>query len=525
LSGGGTAGADEITGTPPGLEQERQDDSFDSSASATGSGLFAGLGRLFGGNDTSDPSDSANESVQASDEGMPVENRTENAVENRAENERRTDVAITQDVARTDAADNKSTDNDSTDIDSPDIDRTGQAAVKPLSEGGLLAGLGALLTNPFASAEDESPSTPSVQAQEPSRSAPQSVNSGNEPNIKRRVDRDGKKVVVLSGLPAARAGEKENPEVLGGSGSRIRRLLDEPEPQTVAASVTEVETAAAASVANVAATPATPPAAPVTVVAEPPPPSVPASVANVQPDPVQPDPVQSVPVNGDDSVAASASAKAPQPVALLTAAPAKGGARTVTALASVDVNSDRGVASSVVLVIMSKFDEVVVMFKQRQGSRPRRNDAVRARVVAHSKFADLALLKVETVPAGLAPAVVVADVEMESGSPIHAIGHATGRGGDGQWRHDIASVDRVRRSSSWYSAQRVLAHWDRRDGEGGQRRDRWCFRSHDSGFSQGGELTVSARGRFRCAAAPVAISYADVYWTAIARTSKESVFS
>ncbi|MFT5448416.1 MAG: hypothetical protein ACI9DC_003600 [Gammaproteobacteria bacterium] len=446
LAIGGNPGADEVTGTGTlGVGQERQDDSSDS---ATGSGLYAGLGRLFGGNETSDASASAKGSVPGSDADVPVENA------------RRIDVAVAQDVAGVGASDNESTE---------------QSAVEPSGEGGLLAGLGALLTNPFASAEDGSPSTPSVQVQEPSRSSPQSVNTGNEPSIKRRVDRDGKQIVVLGGGPATRPEKKENQEVLGESGSRIRRLLDEPEPQTVAASMSEVETAAAfpeVSSVESPANAATTPVAPVRVAATPPPPPVPASVASVQPGPVQ-----SALASGDDPVVISSTA--PQQVALLTATPGK----AVTALASVDVNSDGGVASSVVLVItpsgstsgvlidrnghvltnwhsVNMLDEVVVMFKQSQGSKPRRNDPARARVVAHSKFANLALLKVESVPAGLVPARVIAEVEMERGAPIHAIGHGGGRGGDGQWRHDIASLDRVRRSSSWYSAQRVLHRAD-----------------------------------------------------------------
>jgi putative serine protease PepD len=157
--------------------------------------------------------------------------------------------------------------------------------------------------------------------------------------------------------------------------------------------------------------------------------------------------------------------------------------RTMVELAVVDLNSATGVAAAVVLVVTPQgntsgvlvdrdghiltnwhtvhdYDAVVVMFKQAGGSLPAYDSLVRARVVAHSKFADLALLKAESIPAAIEPVTIAAKVEAQSGAPIHAIGHAGGRDSNRQWQHGVANLNRVRRGSSWYSTQRVLHRAD-----------------------------------------------------------------
>jgi S1-C subfamily serine protease len=148
-------------------------------------------------------------------------------------------------------------------------------------------------------------------------------------------------------------------------------------------------------------------------------------------------------------------------------------------LAPVDLSSNAGAAAAVVMVVTPEgatsgvlvnerghvltnwhsvraYDAVLVLFKQADGTGPAVATRSLARLVAHSKFADLALLQVDSLPSGIAPPVLVSRVEVDAGAPLHAIGP----GDDGQWRHSVATVDRIRRNSSWYSTRRVLHRAD-----------------------------------------------------------------
>ena len=336
--------------------------------------------------------------------------------------------------------------------------------------GGFLAGLGALFTSPFAAAESSASESdkPPESAQDSGPATQARVNTGAELNIERRTDGSGREVVVLGGPIASRSRAASSQGVLGSSGSRIRALLGEPDPIKDRG----------VSVAKPSSTAEQPRPVPTAVETAP--------VVAAAP----PDPVQSALSNETRVVAAaehgrvaSTIAQPVQQIALLSAAPATAVARAATQAAVVDLNSASGVASAVVLVVTPQgstsgvlvdrsghiltnwntvhdFDRVVVMFKQSGSSGPARDKLMSARVVAHSKYADLALLKIESVPAGYAPVSLVAKVDAQRGALIHAIGHSGGRASAGQWRHDIANMDRIRRGSSWYSTQRVLHRAD-----------------------------------------------------------------
>ncbi len=322
------------------------------------------------------------------------------------------------------------------------------------ASGGFFARLGSI----FSGGSSEAPAP---GAEQPARmaDAPEPeprVRSVTEPTVSRRVDPSGRNVVLLEGTPTPERGQSG---VLSAAGSRIRALLDEPEPEppTPAPPSPAPRQGAAAAAAATAVIPAPAASPPVAAV-------------------VTPDPVQT-------TLAARGGAAALSPpghqVALLTAAPPAAPVAAAEPLAEVDLASNRGAAGAVVMVVSPEgatggvlvddtghvltnwhsvqgYDAVVVVFKAAGGNGPAAGTGARARVVAHSKFADLALLRVEEPPAGIAAPALVAQVEVDSGAPIHAIGP----GEDGRWRHTVATVDRIRRNSSWYSSRRVLHRAD-----------------------------------------------------------------
>jgi S1-C subfamily serine protease len=151
--------------------------------------------------------------------------------------------------------------------------------------------------------------------------------------------------------------------------------------------------------------------------------------------------------------------------------------RAVERLAQLDLEGAEGPAAAVVLVVTPQgmssgvlldaeghlltswhgvrgHDVVVVYFKSGSGPRPGR--ATRARVLGHSKFSDLALLRTEDAPPVVAIPPLPAEVRVQEGARVHAIGHGAGAG----WQHELVTVERVRPGSSWYSQGRVLHHGD-----------------------------------------------------------------
>ena len=366
--------------------------------------------------------------------------------------------------------------------------------------GGLFAGLGALLGSAFSTSAPTKPQSGKPLVVAPSRTADARVNTGAEPRIKLRTDQTGREVVTLSGPIASQPRAVNNQKVLSGAGRRIRRLLDEPEinngsdSSLLGLSPTADNSPSALAVVDPEVTAN---AEPVVVASASLPPArvqapaaAPSSSQAASETVIFPDPVQIVLANESATVApvarqatVSAATQPFQQVAMLSGAPARAVAGAAAQLAVVDLNSNSGIAAAVVLVVTGSgstsgvlvdhtghiltnwhtvhdYDEVIVMFKQAGASIPALENRMRARVVAHSKYADLALLKVESVPEGLTPAVLVDKVVTTGGAPIHAIGHAGCRASTGQWQHDIAKMDRVRLGSSWYSTKRVLHRGD-----------------------------------------------------------------
>jgi len=77
---------------------------------------------------------------------------------------------------------------------------------------------------------------------------------------------------------------------------------------------------------------------------------------------------------------------------------------------------------------------------------------LRARVERVNRFADLALLTLETVPEDVTPLRLAAPDAPATGAVLHVIS----QGRDGVWRHTVGKISAVRRNSSWYSGQRIL---------------------------------------------------------------------
>lgn len=360
-------------------------------------------------------------------------------------------------------------------------DTTGPDAGK---SGGWLAGLGAFFRGggePAPTAEAP-PATP--EGHQPR------LGTGREPTLSRRVDESGRSVVMLDG--AAPPLQRDS-EVLSGSGSRIRALLDEPEPPRTAAVPAPAENPAdrpghvAPGIPAQASPAQAPSPAPPAVAATQPtvsavPDAAPPATTSLETAPSLPaipvvprDPVPGAPAPG----AAVAGSELTAQVALLAATPARAVEQSAARLAQVDLSGNAGAAAAVVMVVTPEgatsgvlvnerghvltnwhsvraYDAVQVLFKQAGGTGPAAATRSRARLVAHSKFSDLALLQVDSLPAGIAPPVLVSRVEVDGGAPLHAIGP----GADGHWRHSVATLDRIRRNSSWYSTRRVLHRAD-----------------------------------------------------------------
>lgn len=98
--------------------------------------------------------------------------------------------------------------------------------------------------------------------------------------------------------------------------------------------------------------------------------------------------------------------------------------------------------------------EVGVVFKPAtEGQTISKADVRKATVIRRDEVADLALLKVDEVPAGLTPLVVAGVEEIQVGSDVHAIGHPTGEA----WTYTRGIVSQIRRDYQWHAEDR-LAH-------------------------------------------------------------------
>jgi S1-C subfamily serine protease len=105
--------------------------------------------------------------------------------------------------------------------------------------------------------------------------------------------------------------------------------------------------------------------------------------------------------------------------------------------------------------VVKGFKEVGVVFKPMvEGAAPSKTAAVRARVVQVDEVADLALIRVERVPAGTVPIVIGTKADISVGDDVHAIGHPTGEA----WTYTRGVVSQVRADYEWKSGKDDVDH-------------------------------------------------------------------
>ena len=100
-------------------------------------------------------------------------------------------------------------------------------------------------------------------------------------------------------------------------------------------------------------------------------------------------------------------------------------------------------------------DQVGVVFKpSTEGKTPSKADFRRARVLKVDEVADLALLHVDEIPAGIEPLALGSMSDISVGDDVHAIGHPTGEA----WTYTKGVVSQVREGYQWTSDQTRKAH-------------------------------------------------------------------
>jgi len=104
------------------------------------------------------------------------------------------------------------------------------------------------------------------------------------------------------------------------------------------------------------------------------------------------------------------------------------------------------------LHVVGDSDQVGVIFKPKvEGAKVSKADLVVARVIRRDEVADLALLQVAEVPAGLKPLSVGGAGDIEVGSNVHAIGHPTGEA----WTYTQGIVSQIRKDYGWAAEDKV----------------------------------------------------------------------
>ena len=93
--------------------------------------------------------------------------------------------------------------------------------------------------------------------------------------------------------------------------------------------------------------------------------------------------------------------------------------------------------------------EVFVVFKPLvEGVKLQKSDLIRARVIKVDDVADLALLRLESLPTGIEPLPLGNASDVMVGADVHAIGHPTGQG----WSYTRGVVSQIRPGYSWHSS-------------------------------------------------------------------------
>jgi S1-C subfamily serine protease len=105
--------------------------------------------------------------------------------------------------------------------------------------------------------------------------------------------------------------------------------------------------------------------------------------------------------------------------------------------------------------VVQGYKEVGVVFKPTiEGKEVTKADLVRAKVIKLDEVADLALIHVEKVPAGVEPITLGDMNDLAVGADVHAIGHPTGEA----WTYTKGVVSQMRKSYEWSSRETRKAH-------------------------------------------------------------------
>lgn len=105
--------------------------------------------------------------------------------------------------------------------------------------------------------------------------------------------------------------------------------------------------------------------------------------------------------------------------------------------------------------VVQGYKEVGVVFKPAiEGTSITKADLVRAKVAKFDEVADLALIHVERVPAGVEPITLGNMSDLLVGADVHAIGHPTGEA----WTYTKGVVSQMRRAYEWSSPETRKSH-------------------------------------------------------------------
>jgi S1-C subfamily serine protease len=104
------------------------------------------------------------------------------------------------------------------------------------------------------------------------------------------------------------------------------------------------------------------------------------------------------------------------------------------------------------LHVVGEAQEVGVIFKPAtEGAKVGEKDVRVAKVIRRDGVADLALLQVAEVPAGVTPLKLAGESPLDVGADVHAIGHPTGEA----WTYTRGIVSQVRQDYAWKAEDRI----------------------------------------------------------------------
>ena len=144
-------------------------------------------------------------------------------------------------------------------------------------------------------------------------------------------------------------------------------------------------------------------------------------------------------------------------------------------IASIDVLDDSSVAAGVVLLVtptstgsaviidrqghvlanwhvVEGYSRVTLLLKEPSGNGVSYQGVYSAEVLKVSRFADLALLKINEPPDDLHVIPLAAHGDLDKGDIVHSVSHPADRA----WTHTVGKVVRSRERASWYSGNQIL---------------------------------------------------------------------